>query len=181
MTLVERYLRAVRFFLPRRQQDDIVRELSENLASEIEERSEMLGRELSENELADILRRHGHPIVVAARYAPRQQLIGPVLLPDLPAGAEAGARCGVGRHRRRVRDRRRLARRLRAALRRRHARVSRPCADRLCLDHDRVRRARLRRQPDDGSRTGIRAKIPDCDRPGRGRSVCTTARMRSWK
>ena len=65
MTLVDRYLRAVRFFLPRRQQDDIVRELSENLASEIEERSEMLGRELSENELADILRRHGHPIVVA--------------------------------------------------------------------------------------------------------------------
>ncbi len=81
MTLVERYLRAVRFFLPRRQQDDIVRELSENLASEIEERSEMLGRELSEKELADILRRHGHPIVVAARYAPRQQLIGPVMFP----------------------------------------------------------------------------------------------------
>ena len=81
MTLVERYLRAVRFFLPRRQQDDIVRELSENLASEIEERTEMLGRELSEQELADILRRHGHPIVVAARYAPHQQLIGPTFFP----------------------------------------------------------------------------------------------------
>ena len=37
-TSLERYLQAVRFFLPRRQQDDIVRELSENLASEIEDR-----------------------------------------------------------------------------------------------------------------------------------------------
>ena len=46
MTLVERYLNAVRFFLPRRQQDDIVRELSENLASEFEDRSQALGRDL---------------------------------------------------------------------------------------------------------------------------------------
>ena len=81
MTLIERYLRAVRFFLPRRQQDDIVRELSENLASEIEERTAALGRDLSDGEVADILRRHGHPAVVAGRYAPRQQLIGPVFFP----------------------------------------------------------------------------------------------------
>lgn len=81
MTLVDRYLHAVRFFLPRREQDDIVRELSENLASEIEERSETLDRELSVKELADIIRRHGHPILVAARYAPRRQLIGPVWFP----------------------------------------------------------------------------------------------------
>ena len=69
MTLVDRYLRAVRFFLPRRQQDDIVRELAENLSSEIEERTESLDRELTENELADILRRHGHPVIVAAATA----------------------------------------------------------------------------------------------------------------
>ena len=81
MTLVDRYLAAVRFFLPHRQQDDIVRELSENLASEIEDRSETLGRELSEQELADILRRHGHPVVVAGRYAPQQYLIGPMWFP----------------------------------------------------------------------------------------------------
>jgi hypothetical protein len=31
MDLLERYLQAVRFFLPRKQQDDIIRELSENL------------------------------------------------------------------------------------------------------------------------------------------------------
>jgi hypothetical protein len=81
MTLVDRYLGAVRFFLPHRQQDDIVRELSENLASEIEHRSGGLGRELSEKELSDILRRHGHPVLVAGRYSPQQQLIGPVWFP----------------------------------------------------------------------------------------------------
>ncbi len=81
MTLVERYLSAVRFFLPRRQQDDIVRELSENLASDIEARSDALGRDLTELEIADVLRRHGHPVVVAGRYGQRQQLIGPVFFP----------------------------------------------------------------------------------------------------
>jgi hypothetical protein len=81
MTLIERYLNAVRFFLPRRQQDDIVRELSENLASEMEDRGQALGRDLTEREVVDILRRHGHPALVAARFAPRQQLIGPVFFP----------------------------------------------------------------------------------------------------
>ena len=81
MTLLERYLRAVRFFLPRAEQDDIVRELSENLDAEIEDRAMALGRDLTEVELADILRRHGHPMVVAARYGPRRHLIGPALFP----------------------------------------------------------------------------------------------------
>ncbi len=81
MTLVERYLNAVRFFLPRRQQDDIVRELSENLASDIEARAETLGRDLTEHEIADILRRHGHPVLVAGRFGSQQQLIGPVFFP----------------------------------------------------------------------------------------------------
>ena len=47
MNLLDRYLQAVRFFLPRRQQDDIVRELSENLLSQMEDRAEELGRPLS--------------------------------------------------------------------------------------------------------------------------------------
>ena len=48
MNLLDRYLQAVRFFLPRRQQDDIVRELSENLLSQMEDRAEELGRPLTE-------------------------------------------------------------------------------------------------------------------------------------
>jgi hypothetical protein len=81
MDLLERYLQAVRFFLPKHQQDDIVRELSENLASEMEDQQEARGRPLTEDEQADILRRHGHPLLVAGRYRTRQQLIGPAFFP----------------------------------------------------------------------------------------------------
>jgi hypothetical protein len=81
MDMLDRYLQAVRFFLPSRQQDDIVRELSENLISQMEDREEELGHPLDEAEQAAILRQHGHPIVVAGRYRPRQQLIGPVFFP----------------------------------------------------------------------------------------------------
>jgi hypothetical protein len=81
MELLERYLQAVRFFLPQKQQDDIVRELSENLIAQVEDREEELGRPLTEAEQAEILRVHGHPMIVAGRYRPRQQLIGPVFFP----------------------------------------------------------------------------------------------------
>jgi hypothetical protein len=81
MELLERYLQAVRFFLPQTQQDDIVRELSENLIAQMEDREEEIGRPLTEAEQADILRAHGHPMIVAGRYRPRQQLIGPVFFP----------------------------------------------------------------------------------------------------
>ena len=81
MQLLERYLQAVRFFLPRQQQDDIVRELSENLVAEIQDREEACGRPLTEDEQADILRRHGHPMIVAGRYQTRQHLIGPAFFP----------------------------------------------------------------------------------------------------
>ena len=81
MDLLERYLHAVSFFLPAKQQDDIIRELSENLLSQIEDREEELGRTLDEAELAEILRRHGHPMLVAGRYRSQQHLIGPVFFP----------------------------------------------------------------------------------------------------
>ena len=81
MDLLERYLQAVRFFLPRRNQEDIVQELKENLISQIEDREEELGRPLTEQELADILRAHGHPMLVAGRYRSHRQLIGPVFFP----------------------------------------------------------------------------------------------------
>jgi hypothetical protein len=81
MELLERYLQAVRFFLPQKHQDDIVRELSENLIAQMEDREEEVGRPLTETEQADILRVHGHPMIVAGRYQPRQHLIGPVFFP----------------------------------------------------------------------------------------------------
>lgn len=81
MELLDRYLQAVRFFLPRHNQDDIVRELSENLISQMEDREEELGRPLTEDEQAEILRRHGHPMMVAGRYRSHQHLIGPLFMP----------------------------------------------------------------------------------------------------
>jgi hypothetical protein len=81
MDLLERYLQAVRFFLPKHQQDDIIGELSEDVMSEMDEREAACGRPLTEDEQADILRRRGHPMLVAGRYRRHQQLIGPAFLP----------------------------------------------------------------------------------------------------
>jgi hypothetical protein len=81
MDLLDRYLQAVRFFLPRTGQDDIVRELSENIRSQMEDREEELGRPLTVDEQAEILKRHGHPMLVAGRYTRRQHLIGPAFFP----------------------------------------------------------------------------------------------------
>jgi hypothetical protein len=79
--LLERYLQAVKPLLPRKTQDDILHELSENIRSEMEEREAELGRPLTEAEQEDLIKKHGHPIVVAARYGRPQYLIGPAVFP----------------------------------------------------------------------------------------------------
>jgi hypothetical protein len=81
MDLVNRYLQAVRFWLPRKQQDDMIAELSEDIRSQFEERSRALGRPLTESEVEELLRQRGSPILVANRYLPQQSLIGPLLFP----------------------------------------------------------------------------------------------------
>jgi hypothetical protein len=88
MTLVERYVRAVRDFLPRGQQDDITNELSDSIQSRFEDEAEERGRPLTEEEQVAILKGMGHPMAVAARYRGDNrsvrfggQLIGPELFP----------------------------------------------------------------------------------------------------
>ena len=81
MDLIDRYLAAVRRHLPRKLQDDVVRELSDNLRSEAEEREQDAGRALNADEQAALLKRHGHPWLMASRYLPQQHLIGPSLYP----------------------------------------------------------------------------------------------------
>ncbi|HEY6308116.1 MAG TPA: hypothetical protein VI488_16825 [Candidatus Angelobacter sp.] len=81
MELIDRYLQAIRFWLPRNQKRDIIQELSEDLHSQIEEREATAGRQLTEDEIAIILKQRGNPIRVASAYLPQQQLIGPVLFP----------------------------------------------------------------------------------------------------
>src|SRR5258708_15521004 len=83
--LLNRYLHAVRSRLsatiPEEQQEDIVRELSENLSAQIEDREAALGRPLNDLEYQRLLEDHGHPIAAAGRYVHLQPLIGPQLLP----------------------------------------------------------------------------------------------------
>jgi hypothetical protein len=81
MDLIERYLQAVKFWLPKKQQDDIIAELSEDLRAQIEERETALSRKLTEPEVESLLRQRGSPIMVANSYLPQQQLIGPLLFP----------------------------------------------------------------------------------------------------
>ena len=79
--LIDRYLQAVRFWLPKAQQQDIIAELSEDLRSEIEEQETGLGRSLNETEVEALLKQRGRPLLVANRYLPQGSLIGPVLFP----------------------------------------------------------------------------------------------------
>jgi hypothetical protein len=88
MELLDSYLKAVKLYLPKRQKNDIARELSENILSAIEEREMLLGRALTDGEQAEILRQHGDPCRVASGYKTNGQrlaigweLIGPELFP----------------------------------------------------------------------------------------------------
>jgi hypothetical protein len=81
MDLLERYLQAVGEHLPVKDRTDVLAELRANLTEQIEAREDELHRPLSEDELPEILRSHGHPSVVAARYQPRRSLIGPEVFP----------------------------------------------------------------------------------------------------
>ncbi len=51
MELIDRYLQAVKFWLPKNQKQDIVAELSEDLRSQVEDREAELGRPLNEAEV----------------------------------------------------------------------------------------------------------------------------------
>jgi hypothetical protein len=79
--LVARYIQAVGFWLPSAQKEDIVAELSEDLRSQIEDREEQRGRPLNDEEIADLLRQRGRPILVAGQFVPQRSLIGPALYP----------------------------------------------------------------------------------------------------
>jgi hypothetical protein len=80
MELIDRYLQAVRFWLPK-SQHDLALELAEDLHSQVEAKEAELGRPLDEGEVSAILKECGNPIVVAGRLRPQDYLIGPMLFP----------------------------------------------------------------------------------------------------
>lgn len=91
MDMLETYLDAVAAQLPRDAADDIVAELRDTLLSRFEEREEVLGRPLTDEEREEVLRAMGHPLVVAARYRKGpQMLIGPELFPYWLFAVKAG-------------------------------------------------------------------------------------------
>jgi hypothetical protein len=81
MELLDRYLKAVQFWLPSEQKQDIIAESSEDLRSQIEDKESELGRPLNEAEVKAILKKGGPPMLVAQRYLPQRYLIGPALFP----------------------------------------------------------------------------------------------------
>jgi hypothetical protein len=81
MEMIERYLQAVKFWLPKRQKNDIIAELSADIHAQVEEREAELGRKLTEAEIEAILKQRGRPIFVANRFLPQESLIGPLLFP----------------------------------------------------------------------------------------------------
>lgn len=70
MELVDRYLKAVRFWLPKARQPDILAELSEGLRVQIDEKEAELGRKLHDADTEAILQRSGDPMLVAEQYRP---------------------------------------------------------------------------------------------------------------
>jgi len=88
MEILESYLRAVKRCLPRAQSTDIIKELADELRSQMEDKESALGRAMTDEEIAAFLKRHGDPMIVARRYrqdAPSLtigvELIGPELFP----------------------------------------------------------------------------------------------------
>lgn len=88
MEVLEKYLRVVKVNLPKDQRDDIIRELSDHLRAEMEDKEAEIGRPLTRADQEAILKAHGHPLIVAGRYrgdrrtlAFGRQWIGPELFP----------------------------------------------------------------------------------------------------
>ncbi len=73
MQIVDRYLKSVKTCLPTAQADDIIKELSENIYAQIEDKESELHRSLTEAEVEAILKQHGHPLLVASRYRQEQR------------------------------------------------------------------------------------------------------------
>ncbi|UHQ55193.1 MULTISPECIES: hypothetical protein [unclassified Microbulbifer] len=81
MELLQRYVDNVKTYLPGGLRDDIGSELYSGLQDQYDDLSEALGRDPTESELSELLKRRGHPMEVAAAYQPRRALVSEALLP----------------------------------------------------------------------------------------------------
>jgi hypothetical protein len=81
MDLIDRYLNAVGFWLPKDRKADILKELAEDIRSEKEEKETGLSRPMTGPEVEALLKTRGRPFQMARRYLPSRHLIGPALFP----------------------------------------------------------------------------------------------------
>jgi hypothetical protein len=82
MEMIDRYLQAVKFALPKAQRDDIIKELRDSILSQTEEQEAALDRPLSEDEQAELLKKLGSPMQLASRYRKQQHMIGAIIFPS---------------------------------------------------------------------------------------------------
>jgi hypothetical protein len=82
MSLLDRYVYAVRKHLPRAKRDDIASELREILQSQVDDEEAIHQRPLTTTEIGQILKKYGHPRDAAASYGSHQYLIGPGAFPS---------------------------------------------------------------------------------------------------
>ena len=81
MKLIDRYMSAVAFCLPENRRDEITRELRANILDKLESLAEQQGREVSEDDVAAVLKELGHPEQIANSFLPAQQLVTAELFP----------------------------------------------------------------------------------------------------
>ncbi len=81
MELIERYLQAVKFALPLKDRDDIIKELRDSVLSQVEEKEAESGHPLTEDEQVVLLKKLGRPSHLASRYRQQQHLIGATVFP----------------------------------------------------------------------------------------------------
>jgi len=79
--LVDHYLLQLRSLLPAKLREDVAAELGESIRTSVADRERELGRALGEDDLAQVLKGYGHPLLVAGRYLPMQELISARLFP----------------------------------------------------------------------------------------------------
>jgi hypothetical protein len=79
--LVDHYLLQLRSLLPAKSRDDVAAELGDSIRTSVADRERELGRTLTEDELAQVLKGYGHPMLVAGRYLPMQELISARMFP----------------------------------------------------------------------------------------------------
>ncbi len=81
MNWLERYTFAVKAHLPASIRDDVATELLTDLQDECDHRAEILGHDLSDDDVKNLLRERGHPLTVAAGFQPRKTLVSESLFP----------------------------------------------------------------------------------------------------